>query len=98
MIHLRLHFDQKGERGQTTLENLESKTRIECHGVEIGKPDWGKSSHSLALSLHNFAGTQMCYIAANVCWKPLEFQLPRSLAAKMEGGFAFWTLEPPNFR
>jgi glycogen operon protein len=76
MIHLRLHFDQKGKSGQTTLEDYLSKSRIEWHGVEIGKPDWGSSSHSLALSLHNLAGTEVRYIAINAYWEPLEFALP----------------------
>jgi glycogen operon protein len=76
MIHLRLHFDQKGQSGQTTLEDYLSKSRIEWHGVEIGKPDWGRSSHSLALSLHNLAGTQVRYIAINAYWEPLQFALP----------------------
>jgi glycogen operon protein len=76
MIHLRLHFDQREKGGQTTLEDYLSKSRIEWHGAEIGKPDWGSSSHSLALSLHNLAGTQVRYIAINAYWEPLEFALP----------------------
>jgi glycogen operon protein len=76
MIRLRLHFDQKGKSGQTTLEDYLSKSRIEWHGVEIGKPDWGSSSHSLAFSLHNLAGTQVRYIAINAYWEPLQFALP----------------------
>jgi glycogen operon protein len=76
MIHLRLHFDEKGKDGQTTLDDYLSKSRIEWHGVEIGKPDWGSNSHSLALSLHNLAGTQVRYVAINAYWKPLEFALP----------------------
>jgi len=76
MIHLRLHFDEKEKSGQTTLEDYLSKSHIEWHGVEIGKPDWGSSSHSLALSLHNLAGTQVHYIAINAYWEPLEFALP----------------------
>jgi glycogen operon protein len=86
MIHLRLHFDQKGKSGLTTLEDYLSKSRIEWHGVEIGKPDWGSSSHSLALSLHNLAGTQMRYIAINAYWEPLQFALP-PLAAGANGGW-----------
>ena len=76
LIHLRLHFDQKTAGAQTTLEDYLKKSRIEWHGVEIGKPDWGSNSHSLALSMHNFACTQVRYIAINAYWKPLEFELP----------------------
>ena len=86
MIHLRLHFDQKGKGGQTTLEDYLSKSRIEWHGVEIGKPDWGSNSHSLALSLHNLADTQVRYIAINAYWGPLEFALP-PVADNVNGGW-----------
>ena len=89
MIHLRLHFDQKGERGLTTLEDYLSKSRIEWHGVEIGKPDWSSNSHSLALSLHNLAGTQMRYIAINAYWEPLKFALPPVAAGANGGWFRF---------
>ena len=86
IIHLRLHFVEKGKRGQTTLEDYLSKSRIEWHGVKIGMPDWGRSSHSLALSLHNLAGTQVRYIAINAYWEPLEFALP-PVADSANGGW-----------
>ena len=95
MIHLRLHFDQTGESGQTTIEDYLSKTRIEWHGVEIGKPDWGSSSHSLALSLHNLAGTQMRYIAINAYWEPLRFALPPVAAGANGGWFRFMDTSLP---
>jgi glycogen operon protein len=98
MIHLRLHFDQIGKSGQTTLEDYLSKSRIEWHGVEIGKPDWGSSSHSLALSLHNLTGTQVRYIAINAYWEPLEFALP-PVADGANGGwlrFMDTSLPTPN--
>ena len=96
MIHLRLHFDQTGESGQTTIEDYLSKTRIEWHGVEIGKPDWGSSSHSLALSLHNLAGTQMRYIAINAYWEPLQFALPPVAAGANAGWFRIMDTSLPT--
>jgi glycogen operon protein len=89
MIHLRLHFDEKGKGGQTTLEDYLSKSRIEWHGVEIGKPDWSTGSHSLALSLHNLAGTQVRYIAINAFWEPLEFSLPPAATGANAGWLRF---------
>ena len=85
MIHLRLHFDQNGACGRTTLEDYLGRSRIMWHGVEIGKPDWSSSSHSLALSLHNLAGTQVRYIAINAYWKPLEFALPPAVDGASRG-------------
>jgi glycogen operon protein len=85
LIHLRLHFDQNPGGAQTTLQDYLRKSRIEWHGVEIGKPDWGSNSHSLALSLHNFACTRVRYIAINAYWEPLEFELPFVNGAVHEG-------------
>jgi len=85
LIHLRLHFDQNPGGAQTTLQDYLRKSRIEWHGVEIGKPDWGRNSHSLALSMHNFACTRVRYIAINAYWEPLEFELPFVTGAVHEG-------------
>jgi glycogen operon protein len=87
LIRTHLHFDQGTEGDQITLGDYLSKARIEWHGVEIGKPDWGESSHSLALSLHNFASTQVRYIAINAYWKPLEFELPPVSGGQNGGWF-----------
>jgi isoamylase len=77
MLCIRLDFD-KGIRGdRITLEEYLDKARIEWHGVELGKPDWGDDSHSIAFTLHSFSSSQVRYIAINAYWKPLEFELPR---------------------
>ena len=76
MIRLRLRFDQGIEGGPIPLEEYLSRARIEWHGIELGKPDWGKDSHTLAVALHSFDSSQVRYIAINAYWKPLAFQLP----------------------
>ena len=76
MIRLRLNFNQAAKEGRITLEDYLSEARIEWHGVQLGKPDWGKNSHSVALTLHNIAVSQVRYIAINAYWQPLEFELP----------------------
>jgi glycogen operon protein len=76
MIRVRLNFNQGTKGGKTTLEEYLSKARIEWHGVELGKPDWGNNSHSVAFTLHNIAVNQVRYIAINAYWQPLEFELP----------------------
>jgi glycogen operon protein len=96
MIRLRLHFDQKGKSGQTTLEDYLSKSRIEWHGIEVGKPDWGSSSHSLAFSLHNLAGTQARYIAINAFWEPLQFALPPAVKGANGGWLRFMDTSLPT--
>jgi glycogen operon protein len=98
VIDLRLHFDQKTGVEQTTLEDYLKSSRIEWHGVENGKPDWGNNSHSLALSLHNIDETRVRYIAINAYWKPLEFELPSAAGIANEGWLLFMdtSLPTPN--
>ncbi len=76
MIRVRLDFDKGIETGRITLEEYLSKARIEWHGVEHNKPDWGHDSHSVAFTLHSLVSSQVRYIAINAYWKPLEFELP----------------------
>jgi glycogen operon protein len=76
MIRLRLNFNQGAKEGRITLEDYLSKSRIEWHGVQLGKPDWGENSHSVALTLHNIPVSQVRYIAINAYWQPLAFELP----------------------
>jgi isoamylase len=85
MIRLHLNFNQGSKGSQITLEDFLGKARIEWHGVEPGKPDWGSDSHSIALTLHNIALSQVRYIAINAYWQPLEFELPPVTGGKDEG-------------
>jgi len=85
MIRLHLNFNQGSKGSQITLEDFLGKARIEWHGVEPGKPDWGSDSHSIALTLHNIALSQVRYIAINAYWQPLDFKLPPVTGGKNEG-------------
>jgi glycogen operon protein len=76
MIRIRLNFNQDTEGSQISLEDYLRTSRIEWHGVEPGKPDWGMNSHSIAFTLHNIAVSQVRYIAINAYWRPLDFELP----------------------
>ena len=85
MIRLRLDFNQGSKGDQITLEDFLSKVRIGWHGVQPGKPDWGRDSHSIALTLHNIDVSQVRYLAINAYWKPLQFELPPIAGGKDEG-------------
>jgi isoamylase len=52
------------------------KPHIVWHGVELGKPDWGDHSHSLAFSLREPEAKEHLYVALNAYWDALEFELP----------------------
>jgi isoamylase len=76
MIRIRLDFDHGIEGGPIPLEEYLCNARIEWHGIELARPDWGIDSHSIAFTLHSSASSRVRYIAINAYWKPLEFDLP----------------------
>jgi isoamylase len=47
------------------------------HGVQLGEPDWGQNSHSLAFELVNPDQGEHLYAILNAYWKALEFELPQ---------------------
>jgi glycogen operon protein len=85
LIKLRVHFDRHTRIDEKSLEEYLARRRIEWHGIEVGTPDWGNDSHSLALSVHNFEGTQVRYLAINAYWEALEFHLPPAIGATHGG-------------
>jgi pullulanase/glycogen debranching enzyme len=56
------------------------------HGVKLGQPDWGHSSHSIALSAELKREGILFHLILNAYWEPLEFELP----AVGEGGANPW--------
>jgi isoamylase len=76
IIQIRLRFDQGITGTPVPLEEYLRGAHIEWHGTKLHHPDWGRDSHSVAVSLHNHALNQVRYIAINSFWRPLEFELP----------------------
>ena len=92
MIRLRLHFDQGIEGGPIPLEEYLSRARIEWHGIELGKPDWSKDSHSLA-SLCIVSTVPKCVtLRSTPIGSHWIFSFLRSQTAQMAAGFALSTL------
>lgn len=85
MTRARLRFDRTEEGVRISLRDYLSKADVQWHGTEVGKPDWGADSHSLAYSLENFALSTARYIAINAYWRPLTFQLPPVPKAQSSG-------------
>ena len=48
------------------------------HGIELDKPDFGYSSHTLAFTLKNPNYNKRLHVMLNMYWGPLEFELPHS--------------------
>jgi len=81
LIRTHLQFDQATAVARSHLRTTSAKPVSSGMALRLGSR-LGESSHSLALSLHNFAATQLRYIAINAYWKPLEFTIPPSLVPK----------------
>ncbi|NLV73484.1 MAG: glycogen debranching protein GlgX [Chloroflexi bacterium] len=50
--------------------------RLTYHGVQLGQPDWGTKSHSLAVHYHGVAGDGNFYLIVNAYHDELTFALP----------------------
>jgi isoamylase len=76
LIAFRQQRDVVVGRMRLTLNQLLSRSRIDWHGVELGRPDWSDQSHSLAFCLTTLGGRLRLHGMLNAYWEPLRFQLP----------------------
>ncbi len=49
---------------------------VEWHGVNLGQPDWGEGSHSLAMTLYEPHQDERVHVLFNAYWDALDFTLP----------------------
>jgi glycogen operon protein len=63
-------------RADRTLNELLAQHRIEWHGVQLGAPDWGDPSHSLAATMHFDTDGLQLHLMINAYWEPLSFEIP----------------------
>jgi glycogen operon protein len=76
LIRARLRRDITLEDTGLTLNQLLQQARIQWHGVELNKPDWGDESRSIALTAWSLKGRFVIHLMINAYWEPLEFELP----------------------
>jgi glycogen operon protein len=76
LIRFRQRRDVVLGRMRLSLNELLSQSRIDWHGVELDRPDWSSSSHSIALCLTTLGGRLRLHGMLNAYWEPLRFQLP----------------------
>jgi glycogen operon protein len=68
------------------------------HGVELDRPDWSASSHSLALTVKAPLHRVSFHVLLNAYWEPLEFEL-LSVAHGVQNPWRRWIdtfLESPH--
>jgi isoamylase len=93
----RLFRDLEPARRHVCLSEILLQANKTWHGVKLGHPDWGDTSHSLAISAESANKQLLFYVILNAYWGPLEFELPR--AGDDDGNtWRRWidtTLDPP---
>jgi glycogen operon protein len=68
--------DIEPERGRMSLTELIRKANKGWHGVKLDQPDWGYSSHAIALTMELSKDGLLAHAIFNAYWEPLEFELP----------------------
>jgi len=76
LIAMRLDRHLPIERLHATLADLLSDNALRWHGVELDAPDWGRESHTLAVTMRLFGDHSLLHAMINAYWQPLDFQLP----------------------
>ena len=84
LISARLTREMAVEDPDLTLNQLLGRSRLEWHGVKLGRPDWGRDSHSIALTVWSLSGQVVLHLMVNAWSKPLTFELPA--AQTLQGG------------
>jgi len=72
----RLRRTVRHEAQRLTLPKLLREAHKAWHGVKLNQPDWGHSSHSLALTAELKDEGVVAHLIFNAYWEPLEFELP----------------------
>ena len=73
----RLLRDLEAERQRVSLNQLLRGANLVWHGVKLGQPDWGESSHSIAFTVEVHKERLIFHVILNAYWQPLDFELPR---------------------
>jgi glycogen operon protein len=76
LIARRVIRDVEHERRRVSLDQWLRDSIRAWHGVKLGQPDWGQSSHSLALGVELRREGLRFHLILNAYWEPLDFELP----------------------
>lgn len=76
LIRLRAIRDSVRSQKHLTLAQVIAGAQVHLHGVELGRPDLGHESHSLAVTATSLGNDLLMHFALNAWWQPLDFALP----------------------
>jgi isoamylase len=74
LVSFRLNLDVFKEDHGMSLAELLDLAQFQWHGVKLNQPDWGKNSHSLALTVRGIG--ERFHFLLNAYREMLEFELP----------------------
>jgi glycogen operon protein len=95
LIRLRLRFAVANEQQSLSLAEFLRQAEIRWHGVRLDEPDWGKDSHSLAVTVKSAKAARLVHFIFNAWWEPLEFQVPPPLENNCWRRLIDTSLPPP---
>jgi glycogen operon protein len=84
------------ERQRTNVTTMLREAKKAWHGVKLNQPDWGDSSHSLALGAELRNQQISLHFILNAYWKPLDFELPALKAGRSWRRWIDTSLDPPE--
>jgi isoamylase len=73
----RVFRDLEPEGERVCLTQLLRGATLSWHGVKLGQPDWGESSHSIAFTVEIRREKMLFHSIFNAYWEALDFELPR---------------------
>jgi isoamylase len=92
----RLLRDAEHERKRVSLTALIQNAEKVWHGTKLGQPDWGDSSHSVALEAEVSMEKLRIYWILNAYSQPLNFELPKLEKAVLWRRWIDTALDSPN--
>lgn len=88
--------DVEHEQRRTSLTELLEQADETWHGVKLNQPDWGDSSHSVALCAELRKEGMLYYVLLNAYWEALKFELPELTEGRQWRRWIDTALEAPD--
>jgi glycogen operon protein len=76
LISARMRSDFSLDNPEISLNEYLKRAKIDWHGVKLNQPDWGRDSHSIALTARSMKGRFTLHLMVNAYWEALRFEIP----------------------
>jgi glycogen operon protein len=96
LLSRRVQRSAVAEQRRVALTDLLRQATFAWHGVKLGQPDWGASSHALALGGEVRTAGIRLHLIMNAYWEPLNFELPPQESDRPWRHWVDTSLDSPN--